>query len=317
MSCAQVQNALFALCAALVLPQAARAQAVSAVPRATAEAKQAQDRATLMRYCDRIDSVSASTLQGIRDRSDCWKRIQLEGLGSALVEERYQSAVRAYDSMVQVDSFKRAVVAREARVDQELLAVQQFIIARDLDAAMSAVNSVLSVQSQNPRAQAFRERIFALRQAQQLRVAVYVASGLVLLTALILVLSAWFVALRQSRANRAEREKAALRRAMVKITDGIGRGKMYTIDGALFRIGSALSDRPEEKNDLVLSDETAYVSRYHCAILRKDGNYYLIDSSLNGTYLNEDMVDRGEPYLIEDGDELSVAGMARLKFLLV
>ena len=308
---------LFALCIALVQPAMAQAQASAITPRATADAKQVQDRATLMRYCDHIDSVSAPTLQGIRDRSDCWKRIQLEGLGSALVDERYQAAVRAYDSVVQADSLKRAVVAREARVDQELLAVQQSITARDLDAAMGTVSGILSIQPQNPRAQAFKERILALRQAQQLRVAVYVASGLVLLVALILVLSAWIVALRQSRANRVEREKAALRKAMVKITDGIGRGKMYTIEGALFRIGSALSDRPEEKNDLVLSDDTAYVSRYHCVILRKDGNFYLIDSSLNGTYLNEDMVDRGEPYLIEDGDELSVAGMARLKFLLV
>lgn len=317
MSGGLVRAPLFALCIALVQPAMAQAQASAITPRATADAKQVQDRATLMRYCDHIDSVSAPTLQGIRDRSDCWKRIQLEGLGSALVDERYQAAVRAYDSVVQADSLKRAVVAREARVDQELLAVQQSITARDLDAAMGTVSGILSIQPQNPRAQAFKERILALRQAQQLRVAVYVASGLVLLVALILVLSAWIVALRQSRANRVEREKAALRKAMVKITDGIGRGKMYTIEGALFRIGSALSDRPEEKNDLVLSDDTAYVSRYHCVILRKDGNFYLIDSSLNGTYLNEDMVDRGEPYLIEDGDELSVAGMARLKFLLV
>ena len=317
MSATRVPHRLVVLCAALLLPTVTRAQAPIVVPRTSAEAKQVQDRATLMRYCDHIDSVSAPTLQGIRDRSDCWKRIQLEGLGSVLVEERYQAAVRAYDSVVQTDSLKRAVVAREARVDQELLAVQQSIASRDLDAAMSTLSGILSVQPQNPRAQAFKERILALRQAQQLRVAVYVASGLVMLTALIFVLSAWIVAFRQTRANRVEREKAALRKAMVKITDGIGRGKMYTIDGALFRIGSALSDRPEEKNDLVLSDDTAYVSRYHCAILRKDGNYYLIDSSLNGTYLNEDMVDRGEPYLIEDGDELSVAGMARLKFLLV
>ena len=317
MSNAIVRAQLLALYAALVLPSVAQTQAKVVAPRGTADAKQGQDRATLMRYCDHIDSVSAPTLQGIRDRSDCWKRIQLEGLGSVLVDERYQAAVRAYDSVVQTDSLKRAVIAREARVDQELLAIQQSITTRDLDAAMTTVNAVLSVQSQNPRAQAFKDRILALRQAQQLRVAVYVASGLVVLAAFVLVLSAWIVARRQSRANRVERERTALRKAMVKITDGLGRGKMYTIEGALFRIGSALSDRPEEKNDLVLSDDTAYVSRYHCAILRKDNNYYLIDSSLNGTYLNEKMVDRGEPYLVEDGDELSVAGMARLKFLLV
>ena len=74
---------------------------------------------------------------------------------------------------------------------------------------------------------------------------------------------------------------------MLEIIDGIGRGKMYTIDGPIFRIGSAVSDRPEEKNDLILSDAGAFISRYHCAIVRKDGQFFLIDSSLNGTYMDE------------------------------
>ena len=104
---------------------------------------------------------------------------------------------------------------------------------------------------------------------------------------------------------------------MLRIIDGVGRGKMYTMSGPIFRIGSAESERPEEKNDLVLSDETAYVSRYHCAILRKDGNYYLIDSSLNGTTVDDDALERGEPRLLEDGCEFTLSGVTRLKFLLV
>jgi hypothetical protein len=256
-------------------------------------------------------------MAGIRDRTDCWKRVQLEGLNSALVESRYRAAVRDYDNAMAADSTRRTLEAREAQLDQLLTQVQRAMIARDLPLADSLARGVLRVQPQNQRALAFRERIVALGRAAQLRLAVYVAAGVVLLVGLALAVSARVMAVRQQRAAAAERVLAAQRTAMVRIIDGVGRGKMYTMSGPIFRIGSAQSDRPEEKNDLVLSDEAAYVSRYHCAILRKEGNYYLIDSSLNGTYVENQLLERGEPRLLEDGAEFTLSGVTRLKFLLV
>jgi hypothetical protein len=175
----------------------------------------------------------------------------------------------------------------------------------------------LLLQPQNERALAFKDRLVALRRAEQLRAAVYVASAVVVVAGLAMALSALVLGVRQSRAVRQERARAAGRTAMIKIIDGVGRGKMYTLDGPLFRVGSALSERLEEKNDLVLSDDRAFISRYHCVVLRKDGGYFLIDSSLNGTYVNAELIERGDPVRLEDGDEVSVAGVARLKFLLV
>jgi hypothetical protein len=108
---------------------------------------------------------------------------------------------------------------------------------------------------------------------------------------------------------------AADRKAMLKIVDGVGRGKVYTIESSLFRIGAASSDKPEEKNDLVLSDSAASISRYHCSIIRRDGRFFLIDSSLNGTRVNDEPLDRGEHHALRDGDEVTVADVSRLKFL--
>lgn len=284
---------------------------------ARAQAQQPSDRAALLKYCDHIDSISAPTIAGIRDRTDCWKRIQLEGLNSALVEERYRAAVRDYDNAMAADSLRRLNDAREAQIDQQLKLVQRALGARDLRAADSIARVVLSVQAQNQRALAFRERVLALRRADQLRQAVYVAAGVVLVVALALMITARVLAVRQRRAADAERIRAAQRTAMIRIIDGVGRGKMYTMSGPIFRVGSAESERPEEKNDLVLSDEASYVSRYHCAIIRKDGNYYLIDSSLNGTYVDDELLERGEPRLLEDGSEFTLSGVTRLKFLLV
>jgi pSer/pThr/pTyr-binding forkhead associated (FHA) protein len=102
---------------------------------------------------------------------------------------------------------------------------------------------------------------------------------------------------------------------VVKVIDGVGRGRLMPIEKEIFRIGAADGERPEEKNDLIISDSAGSVSRYHCTILRKGRDYFLLDSSLNGTRLNDELMERGEHHPLEDGDEFVVAGAARLKFL--
>lgn len=118
--------------------------------------------------------------------------------------------------------------------------------------------------------------------------------------------------------TQAERDRVAAReqrKAVLKVIDGIGRGGLYAIESAIFRIGAANASRAEEKNDLVISDADANVSRHHCSILRKDGDYYLMDSSMNGTYLNNVLLKRGEPHRLEDGDEVRIANVSKMRFL--
>lgn len=114
--------------------------------------------------------------------------------------------------------------------------------------------------------------------------------------------------------TQAERDREQ-RKAVLKVIDGIGRGGLYAIESAIFRIGAANASRAEEKNDLVISDADANVSRHHCSIVRKDGDYYLMDSSMNGTYLNNVLLKRGEPHRLEDGDEVRIANVSKMKFL--
>jgi hypothetical protein len=159
--------------------------------------------------------------------------------------------------------------------------------------------------------------VIAMIRAQRLRRTVFALAAAVLLLALAVGVGSKFLARRHQRQLARHRAERSQQKAMLEIIDGIGRGKIYSIDGPVFRIGSAESDRPEERNDLILSDAEAFISRYHCAIVRKDGRYYLIDSSLNGTYMDADLLDRGERRALEDGDEFSIAGMARVKFLIV
>jgi pSer/pThr/pTyr-binding forkhead associated (FHA) protein len=124
------------------------------------------------------------------------------------------------------------------------------------------------------------------------------------------------VLLKKLSPRRDGAQGAAGPRAVIKVVDGIGRGKLMPVEKDIFRIGAADGERPDEKNDLVISDSSALVSRYHCTVLRKGRDYFLLDSSLNGTKLNGRRLDRGEHHPLEDGDEFILADAARVKFLL-
>ncbi len=282
-------------------------------PQSSASGQSTQEKATLLHFCQQMEQATEHTLQSIRDRTDCWKRMQLQGMGDSTVDAGYRAAVADYDAAIKSDSVRAA----SDSVDQRLAAVQPAIQSRDLDGARRIVDGILAVQPDNQRALAFRDRLIALARARQVRTTLFAIAGGILLLALLMGVGARLLAARHQRQLAERHADASKRQAMLEIIDGVGRGKLYTIDRPVFRIGSAVSDRPEERNDLILSDADAFISRYHCTIVRKNDKYFLIDSSLNGTYLDEDLLDRGEHRPLEDGDEFSIAGMARVKFLVI
>lgn len=276
-------------------------------------AQRDQEKATLLHFCQQMDQSADHTIQSIRDRTDCWKRMQLQGMGDSTVDAGYRAAVADYDAAVKSDSVRKEGDA----IDQKLAGVQRAIQLRDLTGARHTVDAILAAQPENQRALAFRDRIIALARARRLRTTLFAVAASVLALALVFGAGAKLLAVRHARKLAQRRADASQHQAMLEIIDGIGRGKIYTVDRPVYRIGSAESERPEERNDLVLSDADGFISRYHCTIVRKNDKYFLIDSSLNGTYIDEELLDRGEHRSLEDGDEFSLAGMARFKFLIV
>ncbi len=276
-----------------------------------------QETATLLHFCEQLDQTSEHTVQGVRDRTDCWKRMQLEGMDDSTVDARYRAAVADYDAAVRSDSARQAGDSASASIDTRLAAAQRDVTAHQYADAARIVASVLAADPANQRALAARDRIAALARAQRYRRTLLALGAAVLVLALVFGALAPWLARRHGRELQRRTADASKQQAVVEIVDGVGRGKLYTIDGPIFRIGSAESDKPEEKNHLVLSDGDAFISRYHCAIVRKEGKFFLIDSSLNGTYVDDELLERGEHRLLDDGSEFSLAGMARLKFLMM
>lgn len=301
--------------ATLVAQDSTGAAPAPAQAAQTADPQRELERNKVVQFCQQVDLTAPPTVEGARDRTDCWKRLQLQGMGDALVDAKYQAAVADFDQATAKDSTRKASDSSAAAINTKMLAAQRAIQARNLDDAQSAVNDVLAIQPNNQRALVLNDRIVALQRARQLKITLFAVGAAVLA----LGAGLGFVAkkLGKKHTEKAAQQKvaAADRKAMLKIVDGVGRGKVYTIESALFRIGAASSDKPEEKNDLVLSDSAASISRYHCSIIRRDGRFFLIDSSLNGTRVNDELLDRGEHHALRDGDEVTVADVSRLKFL--
>jgi len=219
-------------------------------------------------------------------------------------------AAHARDAAAQ-KSKEDAVAAKR----DKLRTAETALDAGDLKTADTQVDDVLSTSPEDPRALSLKAAIADKRKSAATRKKMLILGAIILTVAV----AGGLLLLQLLRAKR-EHDKqakadAAARKAILKVVDGIGRGKLIALDKDVFRIGAAMGAKPEEQNDLVLSDSDRAISRYHCSIIRKDGGFWLVDSSLNGTSLNDQRLDRGEDHNLEDGDEFVLADVTRIKFL--
>jgi type VI secretion system FHA domain protein len=79
-----------------------------------------------------------------------------------------------------------------------------------------------------------------------------------------------------------------------------GHSKEFGVDGG--KIGRSL------ESDWVLQDGKRYVSSHHAAIDFRSGSYYIIDTSRNGVYVNDETtpIGKGNPQRLFDGDRLRI-----------
>lgn len=88
------------------------------------------------------------------------------------------------------------------------------------------------------------------------------------------------------------------------VTQGAKAGARYALDADLVSVGR------HPRSDIFLDDIT--VSRLHAEVSRDEARYRIRDvGSLNGTYLNQRLVDSAE---LSDGDEVQI-GKFKLVFV--
>lgn len=90
------------------------------------------------------------------------------------------------------------------------------------------------------------------------------------------------------------------------------KGKVFPLNKQKMKIGAA--DSPEDEIDVVISDTNHKISRLHCS-LRQDGRrWYLKDKSSNGTKINDVKMGKDRYVKLRNGDEISLADEALLRF---
>lgn len=101
------------------------------------------------------------------------------------------------------------------------------------------------------------------------------------------------------------------RKGLLELVDGERAGEVFPLDKPAIKIG-ALTDG----NDLVVSDRKGKISRFHCEIVREGRRYFIKDVSTNGTWVNEQYLEAGQPKVLRKGDRLSLAGELTMIFRL-
>lgn len=264
------------------------------------------------------DQAADTTVAHIRERMARWTQVMLQDPTNVVAQSALQQArddLRAANERAlqagKADQATRDVVA--SRLNQAEIDIRE----KNWTTAEQHLRFVLDQDSANPRARSLMAELEKGRRLSDLqRQALYIIPVLVILAAGLVLVVKLGVKYRESRQQKAD-AIAATRAAVLQIVDGVGRGKLVTLDKdkGIFKIGAAQGPADAEKNDLVISDSANQLSRYHCTLVRKAGQYYLIDSSLNGTAVNGDPLKRGDHFLLDDGDEITLAEVTRLKFL--
>jgi FHA domain-containing protein len=289
-------------------------------PGADAAAQTAQQKAerdSMMAEGRRLDAVVPQTLETAKYRLNYWEGLKLSGVMNSEVLQRNGKALEDVTAFQRADSIARANDASAKAVNAKMEQATRALQVKDLSAAEASVNEVLAADPTNQRAQLIREQIVRAQRANQFIKTLLILAAAAIAIAVVIAVLAKKVFKREPKPDAPASAAAAGsgRKVLIKVVDGIGRGKLLAVQGDIFRIGAAASDKPEEHNDLIISDGDATVSRYHCSIIRRGKDYYIVDSSLNGTSLNDKPLERGEHRKLRDGDDVTIADVARLKFL--
>lgn len=277
-------------------------------------AQQLEERRMLITRARQRDTACDSTAACARERAELWKMVQIEDQTSVEAKLNYDKANRDLDAARARDERQ---LAKDETQNQDRLnrlrEAEQYMRRADFDAAETLVDDVLRVAPENERARSMRSVIELRREQRGTLIRIVIVA---VVCAIVLALLVWITIVAVRRHRAAKDQDVAVgdaRRATLQVVDGVGRGRSASLVGDVFRIGATEGDEGT-RNDLVLSDADARISRFHCNVTRRDGRFFLIDTSSNGTTLNSRTVRRGEPKRLNSGDTLVLAESAMLTF---
>ena len=188
---------------------------------------------------------------------------------------------------------------REQQTNDSLSKAQTAFLGGHLAAASTALAVAERLSPSNPLAHDLRARISA---AQSLRSRLFFLGSGAGLLALVGIVALWL------------RRRKMQRFPVLEITRGLDSGLMLPLDKDAIRIGAVMQDGGQ-KNDIVIRDVEHAVSRFHCEIVKRDGQLYINDlNSSNGTRLNGTSIKPGNLEPLRKGSRILLANTVELRF---
>ena len=296
-------------------PQAAPVQqapvaSAPAVPQLTPQ--QIEDRKLLLDKAHERDTACDSTVACAKERLELWQMVQIEDPASVEGRLGYARAQRDFDAAKARDDKQQA---RDESLNTDRLnrlrEAEAYIRRADLEAASTIVDDILAARPDDERAKSMRAIIELRKDQRRTLIRIIVIAVVALILIVILVVLAVVAVRKHKAAGQQVAAENAAKRATLQVVDGVGRGRSASLTGDVFRIGAAEGD-DSTRNDLVLSDADARISRFHCNVTKQGGKFFVIDTSSNGTVLNGSLLRRGEPKRLGSGDTLVLAESAVL-----
>jgi hypothetical protein len=104
------------------------------------------------------------------------------------------------------------------------------------------------------------------------------------------------------------RARRQVRFPVLQVLHGLDQGRVYPLDRDIVRIGGIAQDGGQ-KNDIVIRDVEHMISRFHCEVHKKNGNFFLVDTnSSNGTSVNGELALPKQPILLRKGSKIDLGG---------
>lgn len=277
----------------------------------------AEDLARLLPLAQERDLNREVTVRNAEERLELWKMILLIDPDHLEARMGFEQARGDLDeaNAFETNARQSELSAEEGKAERLRLA-ETALYRADFGRADNLIEEVLDMDGDDPRARSLQQAVRTSRAARS-AARLWLIGG-ILLGLVVLVGSIWLL-LRWRRRRKTEADFGAATApegAFVQVVEGVGQGLLVPLQGDIFRIGAADSEQAERRNDLILSDAGALISRYHCEVLKRDRGFVLLDHSLNGTTLNGKALARGGQQSLRDGDEVVLAGTSKLKFML-
>ena len=95
----------------------------------------------------------------------------------------------------------------------------------------------------------------------------------------------------------------------LKCIDGPCKGETFELDRPELLIGAI-----DGEADIVINDRKRLISRRHCLIWQERRDFYIIDESANGTFVNGKQISKESGQVLRNKNEISLAGAATLIF---